>query len=96
MSVPPSASRRRTLSLALYLPLLGALAALVLICPILLVSGAKAGVIRALAISALFLFFLGRRALFLYKGGEPSTLRDIALPAVADLLLLLILLSRLA
>ncbi|MEK7746413.1 MAG: hypothetical protein AAB576_07095 [Elusimicrobiota bacterium] len=52
MSAPPSASRRRTLSLAFYVPLLGALAALVLICPILLVSGAKAGVIRAWAISA--------------------------------------------
>ena len=95
MSVPPPASRRM-LALAFYLPLLGVLAALVLICPILLVSGAKAGVIRALAISALFLFFLGRRALFLYKGGEPSALRDIALPAVADLLLLVILISRLA
>lgn len=90
----PASSSRRTLALALQIPLLAALAALAVLSVLLIASGARAGVLRSGALSAVFLFFLGRRCLFLYKGTEPAMFRDIVLPAIADVLLLVILIAR--
>ncbi|MBI5211035.1 MAG: hypothetical protein HY927_13780 [Elusimicrobia bacterium] len=97
-STTAPAEARRTawtwVAFALYLPVAGALGALVLFCFFLLVKGQRAGLYGLLY--AGILYALGRRMAAIFYGRvEGSLWKDIVLMSVADLLLAVLALSQL-
>lgn len=89
-------SPRQWLAFALYLPVLGALAYLSVICVFLIAHGKPAGLYGLMYGAAGLL--LGRRAFRIYEGAVPAEqlLRDIVLLALCSVLLAVIAINGLA
>lgn len=93
---PVALGPRHWLAFGLYLPVLGALACLVLLCSFLLAHGKPAGLYGMMYAAAGIV--MGRRAFRIYRGEVPADrlLKDIVLLAVCSGLLALIALNGLA
>ena len=92
---PPKRPVLRFFTFALYLPLIGALGYLVILCLFLLFHGKGAGLFGILY--GTFAFSFGRRMFGIYNGTvEIRVLRDVVLMVVVNLMLGVLLLSFMA